>query len=52
MAVVPIAAGRMQRLVPPLSMAIPLSIIAVAVLTIPLATAQALELTPQQTGAW
>jgi predicted benzoate:H+ symporter BenE len=42
----------MQRLVPPLSMAIPLSIIAVAVMTIPLATAQALELTPQQTGAW
>ena len=52
MAVVPVAAGRMQRLVPPLSMAIPLSIIAVAVLTIPLATSQALELTPQQTGAW
>ena len=52
MAVVPVAAGRMQRLAPPLSMAIPLSIIALAVLIIPLATAQALELTPQQTGAW
>jgi benzoate membrane transport protein len=52
MAVVPVAASRMQRLVPPLSMAVPLAIIGVAVLPIPLATAQALGLTPQQTGAW
>ena len=52
MAVVPVAAGRVQRLLPPLSMAIPLAIIGIAVLTIPLATAQALALTPQQTGAW
>jgi benzoate membrane transport protein len=46
------AATQMQRVALPLSMAIPLSIIAVAVVTIPLATAQALQLTPQQTGAW
>ncbi len=52
MAVVPVAASRMQRLAPPLSMAIPLAIIAVSVLTIPLATAQALNLSPDQTGAW
>lgn len=52
MAVVPVAASRMQRLAPPLSMAVPLAIIGVSVLTIPLATAQALTLTPDQTGAW
>ncbi len=52
MAVVPAAASRMQRLAPPLSMAVPLAIIVVAVLAIPLATAQALDFTPDQTGAW
>lgn len=52
MAVVPVAAGRVHRLLPPLSMIIPLTIIVVAVLAIPLATADALTLTPQQTGSW
>jgi benzoate membrane transport protein len=33
-------------------MVVPLTIIVVAVLGVPLATAQALELAPQQTGAW
>ena len=52
MAVGAVAAGRVRRLVPPLSMAVPLTIVAVAVLAIPLATAQALGFTPRQTGAW
>ena len=52
MAVVPVAAGRVQRLLPPLSMIMPLTIIVVAVLAIPLATAEAFTLTPQQTGSW
>ena len=52
MAVVSVAAGRVQRLAPPLSMAIPLTIIVVAALAIPLATAQTLTFTPHQTGAW
>jgi benzoate membrane transport protein len=52
MVVAPDAAGRVQRLVPPLSMGIPLAIIVVAALAIPLATAHALGFTPQQTGSW
>src|SRR5690349_14605122 len=52
MAVVLVAAGRVQRLLRPLSMIIPLTIIVVAVLAIPLATADVLTLTPQQTGSW
>jgi predicted benzoate:H+ symporter BenE len=52
MAVAPVASDRVQRLLPPLSMAIPLTIVVIAVLAIPLATAQALEFTPHQTGAW
>jgi benzoate membrane transport protein len=47
----PVATGRV-RLLPPLSMVVPLTIIFVAVLAIPLATAQALDFTTQQTGAW
>jgi predicted benzoate:H+ symporter BenE len=52
MVVAPDTAGHAQRLVPPLSMAVPLTIALVAVLAIPLATAQALAFTPQQTGSW
>ena len=52
MADVPVAVGRGQRLATPLSMVVPLAIIVVAVLAIPLATAQALGFTPQQMGAW
>ena len=51
MAVGPIAADRARRLGPPLSMAVPLTIVSIAVLAIPLATAQALALSPRQTGA-
>lgn len=47
-----VAANRMQGLAAPLSMAIPLTIIVVAVLALPLATAQALAFTPRQTGSW
>ena len=43
MAVAQVAAGRVQRLAPPLSVAVALTIVVVAVLAIPLATAQALE---------
>jgi benzoate membrane transport protein len=52
MAVGPVAADRSQRLAAPLSMVVPLTIIVVAVLAIPLATAQALAFTPHQTGSW
>ena len=52
MAVVPVTVRSWQRLAMPLGMAIPLGIIVVAVLAIPLAAAQALALTSQQTGAW
>ena len=44
--------GRLRRLVPPLSMAIPITIFSAAALAIPLAAAQDLRLSTQQTGAW
>jgi benzoate membrane transport protein len=52
MAVAPVATNPGQRLAAPLSMVVPLTIIVVAVLAIPLATAQALAFTPRQTGSW
>jgi benzoate membrane transport protein len=51
-AVVPVTSGRVQRLVSPLSTAIPITIFCLAALAIPLATAQSLGLSSQQTGTW
>jgi len=47
-----VAGGRVARLVPPLSMAIPAVIFCLAALAIPLATGRACDLSAAQTGSW